>query len=110
MNRDRFALFKSLRRMLHPKASDQRTLIIIVTALVLFTAVAASGLTQAGLTPTPNPTASAIALKTSPAATPAPLFVDPNNVTNGIIIGGVILVMIIIGGTLQVLRPRSNGS
>ncbi len=55
-------------------------------------------LTQASLTGTPNVTL-------TPSATPA--HVSNSDQTNGLIIGGVVLVLIIVAGTLGSIRSKS---
>jgi hypothetical protein len=109
MNRVRKAIPNLLQRLSTPRRTEIRTLVCVIAALGLFSAVAASGLNPAGLTPTPYPSTTGTGLPAiTSSVTPLTGTADPNTETNGIIFGGVILVIIIIGGTLQVLRPRSG--
>ena len=109
MNRARQAILNTVRRFLLPDQKETRQLALTVLALVLLAAVAANGLpfspeTQASLAPTATATP---AVDPSPTATSS-VQVPHQNETDGMIIGGVILVLIILGGTLQVLRPRAQ--
>ena len=122
MNRARQSILEGFRRFLRPDNKESRQLAWIILALILIAAVAANNLPpgrlpQAQLTPTaaakqaaypppsPDPAGKTASLLPSPTPT---IILPGQNETDGMIIGGVLLVLIIIGGTLQVLRPRSQ--
>ncbi len=120
MNRAKRALITALRRFIHPDQKETRQFAWIMLAMILMVTVAANDLPLAGpaqtlLTPTasviltPQPplgSPTSQAASPSPTATPTVAVPDQNE-TDGMIIGGIVLVLIIVGGTLQVLRPRS---
>jgi hypothetical protein len=122
MNRARQSILEVIRRFLRPDNKESRQLLWIILALILITAIAANNLPpgrlpQAQTTPTiaveqaayPPPSPDSAGQAAYPAPTPTPTVSLPGyNETDGMIIGGVLLVLIIIGGTLQVLRPRSQ--
>jgi hypothetical protein len=110
MNRAKQAIRTAFHCIFRPDRGERHLLTWIILALLLVTAVAANDLPSAGLAQSSQipPTTSA-ALATKPVPTPTARLATPEqNETDGMIIGGVVLVLIIIGGTLQVLRPRSN--
>jgi hypothetical protein len=123
MNRARQSILEGFRRFLRPDNKESRQLAWIILALILIAAIAANNLPQGRLPqaqttptagtkqaaypppPSPDPTGQAAYPAPSPTAT---INMAGQNETDGMIIGGVLLVLIIIGGTLQVLRPRSQ--
>ncbi len=122
MNRAKQSILNAIQRFLRPDNKESRQLAWIILALILIAAIAANDLPQGRIAQaqiTPTPAASRIASSTAspgpagqayyppPTATPT-IAVPGQNETDGMIIGGVLLVLIIIGGTLQVLRPRSQ--
>jgi len=109
MNRAILAIASIFRRFNHPNLRETRQLVWIILVLLLIAAVAANDLPSTAPAQTPVVTPSTTVMAAYPAPTPTPTLVVPfQNETDGMIIGGVVLVMIIIGGTLQVLRPRAN--
>ncbi len=109
MNRAIHTVVNAFRRILHPNLRETRQLVWIILVLALIAVVAASELpaTSSAQNPTAIPTGTALATLQRPTPTSIHAVPDQNE-TDGMIIGGVVLVLIIVGGTLQVLRPRSN--
>lgn len=81
--------------------------IAFVLLLVAVAATNQSPVAQLTATPVPSGTTT-LTPQTTATKTISPLVAEQNSYTNGIILGGVVLVLIILGGTLQVLRPRPN--
>jgi hypothetical protein len=86
---------------------ENRRLLLVVALVLLVAAVAAN-------VPPRQPPAFLLQVTGTPAAqiaptsTPVSVAVTNQNMTSGLIIGGVILVLIIIGGTLGVIRRKSS--
>ncbi len=102
-------MLRSLQRVFLNPASPARRLLWAGIALLVLAAVTASSLPFQPPAPTPQATAPAHALtQAARLATASATIAEQNNETNGIILGGVVLVLIILGGTLQALRPHPS--
>ena len=107
MDKYRVPVKELIRRIWIPGTWASQRLLIIAALVLIITAVAANGSAEVypaamlqSATGTPVP----LAVATS---TLIPAIATNQTQTNGLIIGGVILVLIIIGGTLGVIRRKS---
>lgn len=108
-NKKKPPFFRKIKAIYWPYWLNRRTLILLIIALVFLGALSlaeplprADKYSYANLTPTP----SAEALQ---AGMPTPLpqeYLENANQTNGILLGGVILVLIVVLGTLSALRQK----
>lgn len=92
---------------------NAQKLALVVVMIIFLTLMILNEVTYknpAAVAPTPRVTVTAVALEESGAAVPTPLpqeWLENSELTTGIVLGCVLLVLIIIVGTLGAIRRRT---